>query len=188
MFLSWPFEPLHLARSRKALGKVLFILKGGLVRKDTHVGVSSKIPGLLRNVSLSSWGCRGWGCPPSHWSHLSMVNGSSRGTEQLVERQLLSLPSCNSWEMCLILHVAKGKATKLRKDKGGINSKLMQQKSLPSPAGERTVFYRHRGAPPLTPPSPGPQAFQMWGTTYSNNDDALHFVGEKPRSSFFAVK
>ena len=90
--------------------------------------------------------------------------------------------------MCLILRVAKGKATKLRKDKGGINSKLMQQKSVPSPPEERTVFYRHRGAPPLTPPSSGPQAFQMWGTTYSNNDDALHFVGEKLRSSFSAMK
>lgn len=47
-------------------------------------------------------------------------------------KQLLSLPSRNSREMCLILRVAKGKATKLGKDKGGINSNLINATKISS--------------------------------------------------------
>lgn len=116
------------------------------------------------------------GFPPCSWLHLMVESGSGR------ERSSVSLPSHNSGEM-LVLHVAEGMATRLRKDKGGIDSNIINSARVSSFSPRRKdciLSLRPR-------PSPSP-ARQMWGTIYSHNDGGLHLVGEKHFSSFLAVK
>ena len=169
MFLSWHVQT-------KAPEKVFIYIESRMDEKRYMWARVGKVLELLSNVLLSSWGCRGWGHTPSYWFHPRVVNGSSRGTEQLVEKLLLSLPSCNSREMWLILRVVKGKATKLRQDKGGINSNLINATKISSSSPRRKdcILSSLWGSSPALP-SPRPPALNMWDTPHSNNDEKNFF-------------
>ena len=91
--------------------------------------------------------------------------------------------------MWLVLRIAKGTATKLRKDKGGINSNLINLARISSFAPKRKgcILSVWPGS------SPGPAKPQATGrpdvgTIYSNNDDGLHLVGGELFSLFSAAK